>query len=179
MRKLLILSVLAVAACESYGTPGTPWGDYQTARERVLTENGVPSATVPMGHPVQSPTPEMIAPMPRQKATPAAPVVVAVTPGAPLTASGKAVYRGSSGLPRYAADSGHLVGTQVYPRDAALTENAQILAAQRCKRYYSTNAAQLAFLAQGGPQVDRLGLDPDGDGYVCGWDPSEWRKPGQ
>ncbi len=173
MRKLLILSVLAVAACESYGTPGTPYGDYQTDRERALTQDGTPNAEIPVALPAQSPTPEMIAPMPRQTAAPAP------ASAAPLTASGKPVYGSSSGLARYAADSPHEVGVRVYPRNEPVTRNALVLADQRCQRYYSINAAQLAFLAQGGPQQDRLGLDPDGDGYVCGWDPSEWRKRGQ
>lgn len=176
MRKLLILSVLAVAACQSYGTPGTPYGDYKIERERVLMDDGVPPATIPVGLPAQSPTPELIEPMPRRKAVPAEAQVV---PVGPLTASGKPVYSGSSGLKRYAADSTHLVGVQVYPRDAVVTRDFLVLVEQRCSRFYSTNAAQLAFLAQGGPQVDRMGLDPDGDGYVCGWDPSEWRRPGR
>ena len=35
---------------------------------------------------------------------------------------------------------------------------------------------EAAFLAQGGPAVDPLGLDPDGDGFVCGWDPARYRS---
>ena len=27
----------------------------------------------------------------------------------------------------------------------------------------------------GGPERDRNALDPDGDGYACGWDPSVYR----
>lgn len=175
MRKLLILSVLAVAACESYGTPGTPYGDYQTGREQVLMQDGTTTATIPVALPAQSPTPEMIAPTPRQKAAPAG---TAAVQGAPLTASGKPVYGSSPQLTRYAADNKHPVGTRVYPRNVTVTSDVLVLAEQRCNRYFSTNAAQLAFLAQGGPQQDKLGLDPDGDGYVCGWDPSEWRGRG-
>ena len=36
--------------------------------------------------------------------------------------------------------------------------------------------AQRAFLAAGGPDQDRLGLDPDGDGFVCGWSPLPYRS---
>jgi hypothetical protein len=27
-------------------------------------------------------------------------------------------------------------------------------------------------LARGGPDKDPRGLDPDGDGFACGWDPA-------
>ena len=37
------------------------------------------------------------------------------------------------------------------------------------------DVAQEAFLAQGGPQSDRKGLDPDGDGFACDWDPRPFR----
>ncbi len=28
----------------------------------------------------------------------------------------------------------------------------------------------------GGPERDQFGIDPDGDGYACRWDPSPFRK---
>ena len=28
----------------------------------------------------------------------------------------------------------------------------------------------------GGPERDQFGIDPDGDGYACSWDPSPFRK---
>jgi hypothetical protein len=36
--------------------------------------------------------------------------------------------------------------------------------------------AQIAFLERGGPKRDTLGLDPDGDGFACYWDPAPFRK---
>jgi hypothetical protein len=30
-------------------------------------------------------------------------------------------------------------------------------------------------LSNGGPERDRLGLDPDGDGFACYWDPTPFR----
>ena len=45
-----------------------------------------------------------------------------------------------------------------------------------CARYPSPDRAQEAFLASGGPRRDRHGLDPDGDGYACGWDPAPFRR---
>lgn len=44
-----------------------------------------------------------------------------------------------------------------------------------CARYASSDLAQEAFLDAGGPERDRLGLDPDGDGFACYWDPTPFR----
>ncbi|CUH07074.1 hypothetical protein JSE7799_00003 [Jannaschia seosinensis] len=49
-------------------------------------------------------------------------------------------------------------------------------AEQRCAAYTSEDKAQEAFLGGGGPERDRLGLDPDGDGNACGWDPAVVRN---
>jgi hypothetical protein len=47
--------------------------------------------------------------------------------------------------------------------------------AANCARYASPDLAQEAFLAKGGPAKDKLGLDPDGDGFACAWDPRPFR----
>ena len=44
-----------------------------------------------------------------------------------------------------------------------------------CAKYVSDAAAQEAFLKAGGPERDRYGLDPDGDGFACRWDPTPFR----
>ena len=44
-----------------------------------------------------------------------------------------------------------------------------------CARYGSQDQAQAAFLAFGGPKKDPKGLDPDGDGFACYWDPTPFR----
>ena len=49
-------------------------------------------------------------------------------------------------------------------------------AAPRCATYASPDLAQEAFLEAGGPERDRLALDPDGDGNACGWDPAVVRN---
>ncbi len=46
---------------------------------------------------------------------------------------------------------------------------------RNCTKYRSPDAAQRDFLARGGPARDRLGIDPDGDGFACGWDPAPFR----
>lgn len=43
---------------------------------------------------------------------------------------------------------------------------------RNCAAYNSPDAAQRDFLARGGPEKDPRGLDPDGDGFACGWDPA-------
>lgn len=84
--------------------------------------------------------------------------------------------RGSDGQPnivQYALNTSNPVGTQLYSRAGF---NLQAKAQRNCARFPSPDQAQIEFLANGGPQRDRKGLDPDGDGYACGWDPSLFRS---
>ena len=71
----------------------------------------------------------------------------------------------------FAASTSHPIGTRVYQRSGASASKA----AKACQKYSSPNSAQQAFLDAGGPERDRLGVDPDGDGYACGWDPRPFR----
>ena len=83
--------------------------------------------------------------------------------------------RGSDGRPNvvaFALATTHPVGTQVYRRSGSSSANRF---ARECGRYASPDLAQEAFLSNGGPQRDRRGMDPDGDGYACFWDPSPFR----
>lgn len=43
---------------------------------------------------------------------------------------------------------------------------------RNCADYATPDDAQRDFLARGGPERDRRGIDPDGDGFACGWDPA-------
>ncbi|MDA7964710.1 hypothetical protein [Ruegeria sp.] len=84
--------------------------------------------------------------------------------------------RGTDGQPnivQYALSTTNPVGTQLYSRSGF---NLQAKAQRNCGQYASPDQAQIAFLSNGGPQRDRKGLDPDGDGYACGWDPSPFRN---
>lgn len=110
-------------------------------------------------------------------ATPA-PVITHVTP-APVPvpqASAKPVpSRPSDTGPSvvgFALATSHPVGQAVYPRANASSERA----VRGCDRYNSDDLAQAAFLNSGGPDRDTQGIDPDGDGYACGWDPERFRK---
>ncbi|MCX7643710.1 MAG: hypothetical protein N2Z62_00235 [Rhodobacteraceae bacterium] len=97
-----------------------------------------------------------------------APTAAATLPNAPAAAE----FDGAN-IVAFALATTHPVGQQMYRRTnlfgTARTERA-------CARYPSPGLAQEAFLSRGGPERDPLGLDPDGDGYVCGWDPAPFRN---
>ena len=76
----------------------------------------------------------------------------------------------------FALQTNHPVGTSVYARAGF---NGAARAERKCRAYPSPDQAQIDFLARGGPKRDRLGLDPDGDGYACTWDPTPFRKAAQ
>lgn len=52
---------------------------------------------------------------------------------------------------------------------------AKVRFERNCPKYASPDLAQEAFLDAGGPKRDRYGLDPDGDGFACYWDPRPFR----
>jgi hypothetical protein len=72
----------------------------------------------------------------------------------------------------FALATDHPVGAQVHDRASATAERAE----EACAAYGSDQLAQVAFLEAGGPERDPGGLDPDGDGYACGWDPAPFRR---
>lgn len=72
---------------------------------------------------------------------------------------------------QFAISTNHPKGTQMYKR-GGLRLNSYNAA---CGKFPSPDLAQEAFLAAGGPDRDRKGLDPDGDGYACAWDPTPFR----
>ncbi|SLN32869.1 hypothetical protein PEL8287_01588 [Roseovarius litorisediminis] len=84
--------------------------------------------------------------------------------------------RSGSGGPNivdYALRSKHPRGTRVYSR-SGFNSNGKYQ--RNCAKYASPDRAQSDFLSRGGPDRDKLGLDPDGDGYACAWDPSPFRR---
>ncbi|MBB3985679.1 hypothetical protein GGQ68_002012 [Sagittula marina] len=72
----------------------------------------------------------------------------------------------------FALQSTNPVGTALYKRSSFRAETKY---AQSCGSFPSADLAQEEFLAQGGPEKDRKGMDPDGDGYACGWNPAPFR----
>lgn len=73
----------------------------------------------------------------------------------------------------YALSTSNPKGTRAYQRIGFSSASRY---EKNCAKYARDDLAQSAFLSKGGPKVDRLGLDPDGDGYACDWDPAPFRK---
>ncbi|WP_407495221.1 hypothetical protein [Pseudooceanicola sp. MF1-13] len=74
----------------------------------------------------------------------------------------------------FALQTNHGVGQQVYRRTNL--PGAENRYQRVCSNYPSPDLAQTEFLQSGGPERDRRGMDPDGDGFACSWDPRPFRK---
>lgn len=156
--------LLLLAACgPAYGPDDTVGlvpvtGEPRAAREAMLRGSAAaPAVTVAP------------AAVPRTVAAPArVPQPVAVRP----VTLGARPAQGGPNVVAYALATDHPVGTARHARPDPSAERA----ARACERYVSDDLAQTAFLQAGGPEVDRLGMDPDGDGYACGWDPDRFRR---
>lgn len=182
MRKLAILAlapVLAVAGCgENTGwNPnysamgnGSRYADYLQKREVALHGRGPVPDAIPVQLPVKAPTAADIA---GTRVTQKPAVVTRRSVPAPLPAApmGGSVAV-SVDLGRYAVQESQAPGITVYTR----TGGSAAAAARACAGYASADAAQRGFIAAGGPLLDPRGMDPDGDGFVCGWDPRPLRQ---
>ena len=73
----------------------------------------------------------------------------------------------------YALSTSNQVGQKIYKRSGGFNEDRYRRA---CENHGSSDQAQAAFLESGGPVRDRNGLDPDGDGFACRWDPTPFRN---
>lgn len=80
---------------------------------------------------------------------------------------------GDPNIVGYALSTTHARGTRLYSRTGV---NLASRAQRACAGYPSADQAQIDFLAKGGPERDRLGLDPDGDGFACAWNPAPFRS---
>lgn len=83
--------------------------------------------------------------------------------------------RGNTGpnIVAFVQQNTHAVGTRVYRRGVFSTPARE---ARACAQFGRPVLAQIAFLERGGPQRDRAGLDHDGDGFACDWDPTPFRN---
>lgn len=70
----------------------------------------------------------------------------------------------------FALSTTHPVGTPAFSRSGGGGDWARA-----CANFASPDLAQEAFLERGGPERDRMGVDPDGDGFACTWDPRPFR----
>jgi len=69
----------------------------------------------------------------------------------------------------YAVNAPNKLGQEWYSRSLLTTDGRF---RRNCAAYATPDDAQRDFLARGGPERDRRGVDPDGDGFACGWDPA-------
>lgn len=72
---------------------------------------------------------------------------------------------------QFAISTSHPVGAQMYKRSSLKFKSPDAA----CLKYASAMEAQEDFLASGGPERDRRGIDPDGDGYACAFNPAPFR----
>ncbi len=72
----------------------------------------------------------------------------------------------------YALATTNAPGEALYRRSGIA---AQTRFERSCAKYASPDQAQEAFLDAGGPKRDFAGMDPDGDGFACFWDPRPFR----
>ncbi|MFK7837893.1 MAG: hypothetical protein AB8B60_16915 [Sulfitobacter sp.] len=76
----------------------------------------------------------------------------------------------------YALKTSHARGTKLYRRTGF---NKQAKYDRACAEFATPDQAQIDFLSRGGPEKDRKGMDPDGDGFACTWDPTPFRRAAQ
>lgn len=73
----------------------------------------------------------------------------------------------------YALATTNVPGQALYRRSGIA---AKARFERSCAKYGRPDLAQEAFLDAGGPTRDRYGMDPDGDGFACFWDPRPFRE---
>lgn len=188
MRKVVILAalgpIMALGACgenagwnPNYSSMhnGSAYAKYMNEREAALHGKAPVPQVIPIKTPAQSPTAEDIAGKPATAQAAAATTGTAKTvvpANAQVAKTGP--YPGSTpALVRYAYQEQQNPGTAKYKRSGG----SQAVATRACGSFAGEDAAQLAFIAAGGPVIDPRGMDPDGDGFVCGWDPRPLRQP--
>jgi hypothetical protein len=72
----------------------------------------------------------------------------------------------------FAQQTTNAVGESRYSRPMT----ARVSGSGNCRRFSTPDQAQRVFLSSGGPQRDTYGLDPDGDGFACSFDPAPYRR---
>ncbi|MFY0635786.1 MAG: hypothetical protein JXQ91_18400 [Vannielia sp.] len=90
---------------------------------------------------------------------------------APVTALPSRPQDTGPNLAEYALSTTNLPGQKIYRRGFTSQRKHD----RACRDQSSAALAQQAFLSAGGPEKDKLGMDPDGDGFACGWDPRPFR----
>ena len=81
------------------------------------------------------------------------------------------IKRQSVNLAVFARSVSNKLGEKIYYRNFISSG-----AGSGCKKFSNQNAAQIFFLANGGPKIAFHDMDVDGDGFACKWDPAIYRK---
>lgn len=184
MRKMLIMmaaGLMGLAGCSGDGGLGvndrhadTPYGRYVAAREAALQGKGPVPRTAPVTLPREAPTPAQIGTrwhVPMRTTTASSADMSASKPRVrPARRAATGYADTQTVLTRYATAMDNDPGETRFVRASATSDSAR-----NCAGFPTPQAAQIAFIARGGPQIDPLNLDPDGDGFVCGWDPRPLR----
>ena len=76
-------------------------------------------------------------------------------------------------IAEYALSTVHEPGEKLYRR---VRFGKRTPLRELCAIYMNDDEAQHNFLSQGGPEKDPLEIDPDGDGFACGWSPIPYRN---
>lgn len=97
--------------------------------------------------------------------TNAAPALVTGPQATPATSAGPNIVD-------YALNAPNARGQEYYSRFIFAGEGRML---RNCGDYATPDDAQRDFLARGGPERDPRGIDPDGDGFACAWDPAPFR----
>ena len=172
----VITEVPAAGSASSYGG-----GDFTSTISNALDENGQPTQVVVAGSPDGSGAAldqdrinlmqwtlaqqKIDAAIAERELASARDQLVVVQPG-PLPNRVDGVN-----VALFAKQTSNAVGDSIYPRNVG----ARMTGVGNCGRFRDADAAQRAFLAGGGPEQDRYGIDPDGDGFACKWDPAPYR----
>lgn len=99
-----------------------------------------------------------------------------LTPSAAAPISGAAISgAGGPNLAAYALSAPSTYGQPYYRRGGLKLGSSE----RACRKFISPDLAQTAFLERGGPERDPGNLDPDGDGFACGWDPRPFQTARQ
>lgn len=184
MRKIVMLALLGpvvtLAGCgENAGwnpnyssmNNGSAYAKYLGEREAALHGRAPLPQVIPIKTPAQAPTAQDISGVAPSVTVQATAAQVPQNPQ--VVTSGH--YPGSVPvLTSYAYQERQNPGVSTYQR----TGGSIAAAARLCSNYASGDIAQRAFIASGGPVIDPRGMDPDGDGFVCGWDPRPLRQSG-
>ena len=70
----------------------------------------------------------------------------------------------------YARQTKNAVGQKIFNRIKIKKKKSD-----PCLSFLSNDDAQRFFLTNGGPKTDFMNLDPDGDGFACVWNPTQYR----